>query len=143
MAFSNPPDPKAYNERVYKLVRAIPAGQVATYGQIAHLIPPTDGVDPGAYLRLSPRWVGGAMAACPDDVPWQRVINSQGKISPRPEDVVTKQRQLLEAESVTFDERDRVDLERFGWQPDEYWLQEHGFTAWEESGGEPEQPRLF
>ncbi len=143
MPFSSPPDPKAYNERVYALVRAIPAGQVATYGQIARLIPPVPGVEPGAYLRLSPRWVGSAMAACPDDVPWQRVINSQGKISPRPNQAVQRQRQLLEAESVTFDEHERVDLKRYGWRPDPAWLREHGFAAWEEAGGETTQPKLF
>jgi methylated-DNA-protein-cysteine methyltransferase related protein len=143
MAFSSPPNPHAYNARVYELVRAIPSGRVATYGQIASLIPPVPGLDPGAYLRLSPRWVGGAMAACPDDVPWQRVINSQGKISPRPGFGVLVQGKLLEAESVTFDKRERVDLERYAWQPDPAWLREHGFAAWDETGGEAEQAKLF
>ncbi len=143
MPFSNPPDPKAYNERVYELVRAIPAGRVATYGQVARLIPPVEGVDPGAYLRLSPRWVGSAMAACPDDVPWQRVINSQGKISPRPGDAVHKQRRLLEAENVTFDEHERVDLAEYGWQPDASWLRERSFTVWDDASRPAGQPRLF
>src|SRR5947207_466565 len=93
MSFSNPPNTKAYNARVYELVQAVPAGRVATYGQIARLVPPVEGVDAGAYLRLSPRWVGAAMAACTDAVPWQRVINSQGKISPRPGTAVLVQRQ--------------------------------------------------
>lgn len=143
MAFSNPPNPKAYHARVYELVRAIPAGRVATYGQIAKLVPPVEGVDPGAYLRLAPRWVGGAMAVCADDVPWQRVINSQGKISPRPGFGVLVQRKLLEDEGVAFDERERVDLARFGWQPDPAWLRAHGYTAWDDGGGQPEQPKLF
>lgn len=143
MSFSNPPNPKAYNERVYELVRAIPAGRVATYGQIARLVPLVDGVAPEAYLRLSPRWVGAAMAACQDDVPWQRVINSQGKISPRPGFGVLVQRKLLEDEGVAFDARERVDLERYAWQPDPAWLREHGYTVWEEPDGGAEQPRLF
>jgi methylated-DNA-protein-cysteine methyltransferase-like protein len=149
VAYSSPPNPQAFNARVYELVRAIPAGRVATYGQIARLIPPVEGVDAGAYLRLSPRWVGSAMAACPDDVPWQRVINSQGKISPRPGDAMHKQRRLLEQEAVTFDERERVDLERYGWEPNPGWLRAHSFTAWDDlagqdrGGGEAEQPRLF
>jgi methylated-DNA-protein-cysteine methyltransferase-like protein len=67
------------------------------------------------YSAWGARWVGGAMAACPDDVPWQRVINSQGKISLRQESGQSTQRQLLEAEGVVFDSRDRVDLARFGW----------------------------
>jgi methylated-DNA-protein-cysteine methyltransferase-like protein len=53
------------------------------------------------------------MASCPQDVPWHRVINAQGKISPRPG--AARQRQLLEEEGVEFDERDKVDFERFGW----------------------------
>jgi methylated-DNA-protein-cysteine methyltransferase-like protein len=53
------------------------------------------------------------MAACPNDVPWQRVINSQGKISHRAGGL--KQRELLEAEGVEF-VKDRVDLMKFGWQ---------------------------
>ena len=143
MPFSSPPNPQAYNARVYELVRTIPAGRVATYGQIARLIAPVEGMDVGAYLRLSPRWVGGAMAACPDDVPWQRVINSQGKISPRPGFGVMVQRKLLEEEAVTFDAHERVDLKRYGWEPDAAWLREHGFVAWDDGGDRVDQPNLF
>jgi methylated-DNA-protein-cysteine methyltransferase-like protein len=57
--------------------------------------------------------VGGAMAACPDDVPWQRVIHSQGKVSERAG--AQKQRQLLEAEGILFDAKDRMDLKKYGW----------------------------
>ena len=143
MSFTNPPNPKAYNERVYELVRAIPAGRVATYGQIAKLVPPVEGVDLGTYLRLAPRWVGSAMAACPDAVPWQRVINSQGKISPRPGMGVLVQRKLLEDEGVKFDDKERIDLQRFGWVPDATWLKDHGYAQWEHSGGAGGQPKLF
>ncbi|OGO66664.1 MAG: hypothetical protein A2030_08760 [Chloroflexi bacterium RBG_19FT_COMBO_50_10] len=55
------------------------------------------------------------MAACPQDVPWQRVINSQGKVSLRPGGGGSNQRELLEAEGVIFDERDRVDLKIYAW----------------------------
>lgn len=143
MSFTNPPNPKTYNERVYELVRAIPAGRVATYGQIAKLVPLVEGVDLGTYLRLAPRWVGSAMAACPDEVPWQRVINSQGKISPRPGMGVLVQRKLLEDEGVAFDEKERIDLQRFGWAPDSGWLKDHGYAQWEQSGGGAGQQKLF
>jgi methylated-DNA-protein-cysteine methyltransferase-like protein len=66
------------------------------------------------YRAFGARWVGGAMAACPEGVPWQRVINAQGKISLRGGSE-TRQRELLESEGVIFDSRDRVDLQRFGW----------------------------
>ena len=111
---SSPPDPIAFDRRVWSVVRRIPAGRVASYGQIARLIPPPDGVDLEAYLAFGPRWVGSAMARCPDDVPWQRVINSKGEISLRPG--AEHQRRLLEAEGILFDARGRVDLARFGWQ---------------------------
>jgi methylated-DNA-protein-cysteine methyltransferase-like protein len=60
--------------------------------------------------------VGGAMAACPADVPWQRVINSQGKVSLRKGGGGEEQRRLLEAEGVLFDEKERVDLSEFAWE---------------------------
>jgi methylated-DNA-protein-cysteine methyltransferase-like protein len=111
---TSPPDPTVFNRQVWAVVRQIPAGRVASYGQIARLIPPPEGVDAQTYLEFAARWVGSAMATCPDDVPWQRVINSKGEISPRPG--AEQQRRLLEAEGVVFNDRGRVDLARFGWQ---------------------------
>jgi methylated-DNA-protein-cysteine methyltransferase-like protein len=113
-SFTSPPDPVAFRAYVWELVRQIPSGQVATYGQIGVLVPIPMGMAEKDYRAFAPRWVGGAMAACPPDVPWQRVINAQGKISVRGGSEV-KQRELLEAEGVVFDEKDRVDLRRYGW----------------------------
>jgi methylated-DNA-protein-cysteine methyltransferase-like protein len=113
--YMNPASRMAYYAEVWEMVRQIPVGCVATYGQIASLIYPPEGTTPQAYKAFGPRWVGGAMAACPDDVPWQRVINSQGKISLRRGEGQTHQRELLEAEGIIFDERERVDLSRFKW----------------------------
>ena len=113
MRYTTPPNQQAYYEQVWNLVRQIPRGKVAAYGQIALMLPPPNGVDFESYKAFGPRWVGGAMAACPDDVPWQRVINSQGRISPRPG--AEKQRQLLEGEGVVF-VKDRVDLKKYGWE---------------------------
>ena len=112
--FTSPPDPVAFKAHVWEIDRQIPAGKVATYGQVAALVPIPMGIAEKDYRAMSPRWVGGAMAACPPDVPWQRVINAQGKISVRGGGEI-KQRELLEDEGVTFDERDRIDLRRFGW----------------------------
>ena len=116
--YSSPPNPKEYADQVYAIVRRIPAGKVATYGQVAWLIPPPAGVNADEYRRVGAIWVGGAMANAPDDVPWQRVINSQGKISQRPGLGPAAQRQLLEQEGVVFDARERVDLKKFGWDED-------------------------
>ncbi len=113
--YISPPKREEFNQKVWELVRQIPAGKVSTYGRIAGMIPPPPGMDIKAYLAFGPRWVGGAMAACPHDVPWQRVINSQGKVSLRPGGGGVNQRELLEAEGVVFDERDRVDLKIYAW----------------------------
>jgi methylated-DNA-protein-cysteine methyltransferase related protein len=113
--FSSSPDPMIYKNMVWDIVRQIPTGQVATYGQIAAIVPVPPGMDAQDYKAFGARWVGGAMAACPVDVPWQRVINSQGKISLPPGAGYQHQRQLLEEEGVIFDERDRIDLNRFRW----------------------------
>jgi methylated-DNA-protein-cysteine methyltransferase-like protein len=113
MQFTSPPNQQAYHEKVWSLVRQIPRGKVATYGQIALMLPRPEGVDPESYRAFGPRWVGGAMAACPDDVPWQRVINSQGKVSERPG--AQKQRELLGSEGIEF-VKDKVDLKKYGWR---------------------------
>ena len=76
------------------------------------------------------RMVGYAMAACPDDVPWQRVINAQGKVSPRADNYGTEvQRLRLLEEGVDFDADHKVDFAKVRWAgPDIAWLLEHGFT---------------
>jgi methylated-DNA-protein-cysteine methyltransferase-like protein len=112
MQYTAPPNQQAYYEQVWHLVGQIPYGKVVTYGQIAQMIPPPEGVDPEQYKAFSSRWVGSAMAACPHDVPWQRVINAQGKISQRPG--AERQRQLLEAEGIPF-VKDKVDLKVYQW----------------------------
>jgi methylated-DNA-protein-cysteine methyltransferase-like protein len=93
---------------VYSLVRQIPEGCVATYGQIAGLVE-----------GCTPRMVGYAMAAVRDEsVPWQRVINSRGTVSERSNrHGRVRQQRILESEGVAFDRSGRVDLEEFGWLP--------------------------
>ncbi len=99
--------PSPLYRRIYALVQQIPPGRVASYGQLARLV------------GCSARTVGFAMAALPagSAVPWQRVINSQGKVSPRRDgEGNLLQRDLLEAEGVRFDRSERIDLQRFGWR---------------------------
>jgi methylated-DNA-protein-cysteine methyltransferase related protein len=91
-------------EQVYALVREIPWGKVAAYGQIARWL----GWPRGA------RTVGWALRALDaNDVPWHRVINAQGEISLRNDD--GRQRRLLEAEGVRFDAAGRIDMQVHGW----------------------------
>jgi len=114
--YVSPPKREEFYRQVWALVRQIPPGKVASYGQIASLIGPPPGMDLKSYLAFGARWVGGAMAACPEGVPWQRVINSQGKVSLRPGGGGANQHQMLESEGVLFDEHDRVDLKLFAWE---------------------------
>ncbi len=122
-----PPDPETFNSLVWEIVKQIPAGQISTYGQIASMIEPDEATSPETYRRLSPQWVGTAMNNTPPDqgIPWQRVINSQGKISLPPEAGGGRQRALLEAEGVQFDDKGRVDFEVCGWDgPPQAWLKD-------------------
>ena len=133
LRYSSPPDADAYNLTVWEIVRQIPPGKVATYGQIANLIPPPEGMDPAEYAVYRSRWVGSAMRRSPGDVPWQRVINAQGKISLSDPALQTRQRELLEAEGVPFDQRQRVDLVRYGWEgPPPEWLRSRQLGPGEE-----------
>ncbi len=126
--FPVPPSRGNFNQKVWEIVRQIPEGKVATYGQIAGMIPTPEGMDEAQYMAFRARWVGSAMAACPADVPWQRVINSQGKVSPRGPGA-QHQRVLLEGEGLNFDDHGRIDLARNGWAgPSAQWLDEHGMV---------------
>lgn len=92
------------------MVRRIPRGRVASYGQVARL----------AGLPGRARQVGYAMHALPagSSVPWQRVVNAAGEVSRRrvPGAELT-QRLLLEREGVRFGPGGRIPLEQFGWKP--------------------------
>ena len=101
--------PGSLREQIYEVVRRIPAGKVATYGQVATL----------AGARGHARQVGYALHGLPDgaDVPWHRVINARGQISLRSSPGSgADQKMLLEAEGVEFDHLERIDLSRFRWR---------------------------
>ena len=117
---------RSFNARVYEIVRIIPTGKIMTYGAIGRLIPPPRGVDGGSYEKVRARWVGYALADCPDDIPWHRVINAAGRVSPRPGYDGMRQRILLEQEGVIFDEHGRVNLQDYLWTPLASWLTRHG-----------------
>ena len=107
-------------QRICLLVQQIPAGQVATYGQIAALTG-----------NCTARMVGYAMAALDGSaaVPWQRVVNAQGKISPRADSQSTaSQRLRLMEEGIVFDATGRINLRRYRWPgPSVAWRLEYGF----------------
>lgn len=103
-------DEKSYRERVYELVRQIPAGRVMTYGQIADIL----------GEGYTARTVGYVMhGADTENVPWQRVINSKGSCSTgRMTMPINLQQRMLEAEGVKFDEKGRCDLKSVRWFPE-------------------------
>ena len=120
--FTSPPNPDAFYQQVWDLVRQVPRGRVAAYGQIAKILPPPAGVNAETYLEFGALWVSGAVASCPDDVPWQRVVNSKGEISEKNGADARRHKLLLEDEGVQFGVRGRIDMKKFGWsgkvQPD-------------------------
>ena len=94
-------------QRIDNMVKRIPEGQLATYGQIAKLVG-----------SCGARQVGYAMAALDDDtdVPWHRVINTQGSISTRNgTEGHTLQRIILEDEGIVFNDKGKTNLEIFRW----------------------------
>jgi methylated-DNA-protein-cysteine methyltransferase-like protein len=96
-------------QRIYDVVRRIPRGHVATYGQVATL----------AGLAGHARQVGYALHALPDGtgVPWHRVVNASGRISVRAiPGAELVQQQLLEREGVRLDAKGRVPLARVRWR---------------------------
>lgn len=98
-------------ELIWSVVRRVPRGRVATYGQIAEI----------AGLEGHARQVGYALHNLPpkSNVPWHRVVNAKGEISERTGgDSHELQRMLLEAEGVEFDAKGRMDLKRYGWKTD-------------------------
>jgi methylated-DNA-protein-cysteine methyltransferase-like protein len=109
-----PEDAPSYRERVYELVLRIPAGRVMSYGLVACVM--------GAGYDA--RAIGNIMHATPDDgrqIPWHRVINSQGGCSTAgltmPPDL---QQRLLEAEGIVFNDKGRCDIANYLWTPPEY-----------------------
>lgn len=94
--------------RILRIVRHIPPGRVATYGQVALL----------AGFARQPRLAGYALRHADSTVPWHRVVNAAGRISPRADpDSLPRQRRMLEAEGVRFGATGAINLRRYQWRP--------------------------
>jgi methylated-DNA-protein-cysteine methyltransferase-like protein len=96
---------------IYDVVRAIPRGKVATYGQVAEL----------AGLARGHRIVARAMRSCPRGLPWQRVVGKKdarrAQVAIQDPEHAQKQRKLLEREGVAFDDGGFIVLRKSGWLP--------------------------
>jgi methylated-DNA-protein-cysteine methyltransferase-like protein len=101
---------KAFTSKVIRLIKSIPKGKVATYGQIASF----------AGFNISVRRVVWILHSCSEKegLPWHRVVNRRGTISLKPGAGYEKQKKILKREGIVFDERDRIDLDRYLWEPD-------------------------
>jgi methylated-DNA-protein-cysteine methyltransferase-like protein len=97
----------SFSQRVKEIIKKIPRGKVATYGQIA------------AYAG-SPRavrqvvWILNSSSR-KDKLPWHRVINRQGRISLKPNQGYEVQKMLLKKEGVKFEKKNVIDFERYLW----------------------------
>lgn len=100
----------SFTTRVVEAIRNIPAGRVATYGQIAGL----------AGNRRAARQVVRILhtQTRAEELPWHRVVTREGRIALGTEQGGGEQRRLLEGEGVEFDRAGSIDLERFLWAPD-------------------------
>ena len=105
-----------FTTRVIELIRAIPSGNVCTYGKIAMYA----GNPRGA------RQVVRILHSCGEKerLPWHRVVNREGRISLRPKEGYEVQRQLLEQEGVEFEQSGNIDLKHYLWEPDLDWFEE-------------------
>ena len=95
-------------QRVYQVVRMIPRGRVATYGQIARLAGNKHGARLVSYLlhSVSEKY----------ELPWHRIVNRRGEISLKPGYGYELQRKLLEDEGIEFNRKIAIDLKKYGWK---------------------------
>ena len=104
-------DPDETAAEIYAIVRAIPRGKVATYGQLGEL----------AGIPAGHRVAARAMRTCPDGLPWQRVVGKKdarrAQIAVQDPEHVALQRKLLTREGVKFDDNGFIVLSRYGWLP--------------------------
>ena len=116
MSFVLSPAKQAYFEQVWAFVRKVPYGKVVTYGQVAKALLELKELALEEEAVSASQLVGNAMAGCPEDVPWHRVINSQGKVSTRSD--ADRQQLLLEAEGLRF-YQGRLSLDECQWHSDD------------------------
>ena len=98
-----------FTQAVISIVRKIPRGRVATYGQIAHLAGNPRGVRGVVWILKS--------SSSTQSLPWHRVVNAKGKISfPLMSDLYLRQKRLLQEENIPFDADEKIDLDLYQWK---------------------------
>ncbi len=100
---------RSFYQRVIEIIKYIPEGKVATYGQIAAYAGNPRAARQVAYILHS--------SSGKENLPWHRVVNSRGGISLKPRRGYELQKQLLKEEGIRFKENDCIDLKRYLWLP--------------------------
>jgi len=98
-----------FSQRVKYIIKGIPKGRVATYGQIAELAGNHRAARQVVWILHS--------SSEKESLPWHRVVNSQGRISLKPNRGYEVQKALLQKESIEFNEDGRIDLNEYLWKP--------------------------
>lgn len=112
---SSPPDGHGFDLHVWEVVKQVPPGHVTTYGAVAGFVSTPEGVLETTYAAFGARWVGSAMARCPEDVPWHRVVNARGEVSLPEGQGREEQWERLRREGVVPGVDGRIDLGSHGW----------------------------
>jgi methylated-DNA-protein-cysteine methyltransferase-like protein len=101
-------DTDSFSQRAKRIIKNVPRGKVATYGQIAAL----------AGNPLGARQIVRILhsSSKKDRLPWQRIVNRKGQIALKPGFGYEEQKQLLEKEGVSFSINGAIDLKRYGWK---------------------------
>lgn len=103
----NEKGPSTFHRRVIAIIKRVPKGKVVTYGQVAAMAGSPRGARQVSWTLHT--------AGAKENLPWQRVINREGKISIAKGDGYELQKAMLIDEGVKFDRKDVVDLEKYGW----------------------------
>jgi len=102
-------EPSAFSKKVIELIRQVPKGKIATYGQIAKLAGKPQGSRGVSWILNS--------SSKTYKLPWQRILGASGKISfPEGSAEYKKQKKLLVSEGIEFDDKGFIDLARFQWK---------------------------
>jgi len=108
--------PSNFYEQVYRVVQRIPAGKVTSYGRIAQMLGRSQAARAVGYALSALKQPDSGSPYRSDTVPWQRVVNSQGRISIKHrEQTANRQAEILRAEGVAVDEHLRIDLDVYLW----------------------------
>ncbi|MCB1214413.1 MAG: methylated-DNA--[protein]-cysteine S-methyltransferase [Deltaproteobacteria bacterium] len=109
-----------FKEKVIKIVKAIPKGKVLSYGQVASL----------AGFPRGARHVGGVLMTESEKfkLPWHRVINAQGGLSTYRLGFASLQKRKLQKEGLKFNQKEKIKLKEYTWEPSASFLTKIGFS---------------